>query len=122
MEDRARSGEPPFAPTATAVRALPPPPAGRGRRPGGAAGLDGRGTRVRAHRRPRRRRRDGWRAPWRPAVGRAQPRRGAGGAGAPASPAAWTPPGGSGRAIPALTLRAYREAAAWAVGYDLGCR
>jgi membrane-bound lytic murein transglycosylase B len=53
---------------------------------------------------------------------RAAARRAAGGAGATASPAAWTAPGGSGRAIPALTLRAYREAATWAVGYDPGCR
>jgi hypothetical protein len=53
---------------------------------------------------------------------RAAARRAAGSAGATASPAAWTAPGGSGRAIPALTLRAYREAATWAVGYDPGCR
>jgi hypothetical protein len=31
-------------------------------------------------------------------------------------------PAGGGRGIPALTLRAYREAAAWAAGYDPGCR
>ena len=49
-------------------------------------------------------------------------RRAAGGAGATATPAAWTPPVGGGRAIPTLTLRAYREAAAWAAGYDPGCR
>ena len=29
---------------------------------------------------------------------------------------------GGGATIPALTLRAYREAAAWAAGYDAGCR
>jgi membrane-bound lytic murein transglycosylase B len=53
---------------------------------------------------------------------RAAARRAAGGSVTTASPAAWTAPGGSGRAIPALTLRAYREAATWAVGYDPGCR
>src|ERR671910_845829 len=36
-------------------------------------------------------------------------------------PAAWAAPPG-GPAIPALTLRAYREAAAWATGFDPGCR
>jgi membrane-bound lytic murein transglycosylase B len=53
---------------------------------------------------------------------RAAARRAAAGAGATATPAAWTVPAGAGRAIPALTLRAYREAAAWAGGYDPGCR
>jgi membrane-bound lytic murein transglycosylase B len=53
---------------------------------------------------------------------RAAARQAAGGAGATATPAAWTPPAGGGRAIPTLTLRAYREAAAWAAGYDPGCR
>ncbi|HWD44278.1 MAG TPA: lytic transglycosylase domain-containing protein, partial [Actinomycetota bacterium] len=46
----------------------------------------------------------------------------AGGTGATATPAAWTPPTGGGATIPALALRAYREAAAWADGYDAGCR
>jgi membrane-bound lytic murein transglycosylase B len=36
--------------------------------------------------------------------------------------AAGLAPAGGGRGIPALTLRAYREAAAWAAGYDPGCR
>jgi membrane-bound lytic murein transglycosylase B len=45
----------------------------------------------------------------------------AAGAGATATPAGWTAPPG-GPAIPALTLRAYREAAAWAAGFDPGCR
>jgi hypothetical protein len=31
-------------------------------------------------------------------------------------------PAGGSATIPALTLRAYREAAAWAAGYDAGCR
>jgi hypothetical protein len=53
---------------------------------------------------------------------RAAARRAAAGAGATAIPATWTAPAGTGRAIPALTLRAYREAAAWAAGYDPGCR
>jgi membrane-bound lytic murein transglycosylase B len=53
---------------------------------------------------------------------RAAARRAAAGAGATATPTAWTAPAGAGRAIPALTLRAYREAAAWAGGYDPGCR
>jgi membrane-bound lytic murein transglycosylase B len=53
---------------------------------------------------------------------RAAARRAAGGAGATATPAAWTAPAGGGRAIPALALRAYREAAAWAAGYAPGCR
>src|SRR4029450_8965744 len=51
--------EPPFAPTATAVRVLGPPSAGRGRRRGGPADLGGRGPRVRARRRPGGRRRGG---------------------------------------------------------------
>ena len=49
-------------------------------------------------------------------------RRAAGGAGATSTPAAWVVPAGGDAAIPALTLRAYREAAAWAAGYDAGCR
>jgi membrane-bound lytic murein transglycosylase B len=53
---------------------------------------------------------------------RAAARRAAAGAGATATPAAWVAPAGGGRGIPALTLRAYREAAAWAAGYDPGCR
>jgi len=52
---------------------------------------------------------------------RAAARQAAAGAGATATPAGWAvPPGGP--AIPALTLRAYREAAAWAAGFDPGCR
>jgi len=48
-------------------------------------------------------------------------RQAAAGAGATATPAGWVvPPGGP--AIPALTLRAYREAAAWAAGFDPDCR
>jgi membrane-bound lytic murein transglycosylase B len=46
----------------------------------------------------------------------------ASGAGATATPAAWTAPTGGGATVPALALRAYREAAAWADGYDAGCR
>src|SRR5215216_796007 len=46
----------------------------------------------------------------------------AAGAGATATPAAWVAPAGGGATIPALALRAYREAAAWADGYDAGCR
>jgi membrane-bound lytic murein transglycosylase B len=46
----------------------------------------------------------------------------ASGAGATAMPAAWTAPTGGGATIPALALRAYREAAAWADGYDASCR
>jgi membrane-bound lytic murein transglycosylase B len=46
----------------------------------------------------------------------------ASGAGATATPASWVAPAGGGATIPALTLRAYREAAAWAAGYDPGCR
>jgi membrane-bound lytic murein transglycosylase B len=53
---------------------------------------------------------------------RAAVRQAAGGAGAAVTPAGWTAPAGGGRAIPALALRAYREAAAWAAGYDPGCR
>jgi membrane-bound lytic murein transglycosylase B len=53
---------------------------------------------------------------------RAAARRAARGAGASAVPAAWVVPAGGGATIPALTLRAYREAAAWAAGYDPGCR
>src|ERR687898_619886 len=48
-------------------------------------------------------------------------RQAAAGAGATATPAGWAAPPG-GPAIPALTLRAYREAAAWAAGFDPGCR
>src|ERR687897_289970 len=48
-------------------------------------------------------------------------RQAAAGAGATATPAGWAAPPG-GPAIPALTLRAYREAAAWATGFDPGCR
>ena len=52
---------------------------------------------------------------------RAAAREAAAGAGATTNPAGWmVPPGGA--AIPALTLRAYREAAAWAAGFDPGCR
>jgi hypothetical protein len=46
----------------------------------------------------------------------------ASGAGATATPAAWTAPAGGGATIPALALRAYREGAAWADGYDANCR
>jgi membrane-bound lytic murein transglycosylase B len=53
---------------------------------------------------------------------RAAVRQAAGGAGATSTPAAWVVPAGGGATIPALTLRAYREAAAWAAGYDPGCR
>ena len=49
-------------------------------------------------------------------------RQAAGGAGATVTPAAWVAPAGAGRAIPALSLRAYREAAAWAAGYAPDCR
>ena len=52
---------------------------------------------------------------------RAAARRAAAGAGATATPAGWAPPPGD-QAIPALALRAYREAAAWAAGFDPGCR
>jgi len=52
---------------------------------------------------------------------RAAARQAAAGAGATATPAAWVvPPGGP--VIPALALRAYREAAAWAAGFDPDCR
>jgi membrane-bound lytic murein transglycosylase B len=53
---------------------------------------------------------------------RAAARRAAAGAGATSTPAAWVVPAGGGATIPALTLRAYREAAAWAAGYDPACR
>src|SRR5215211_1096753 len=46
----------------------------------------------------------------------------AAGAGATSTPAAWVVPAGGGAVIPALTLRAYREAAAWAAGFDADCR
>ena len=46
----------------------------------------------------------------------------AGGTGATATPAAWVVPAGGAPTIPALTLRAYREAAAWASGFDPDCR
>src|SRR5215213_969186 len=46
----------------------------------------------------------------------------AAGAGATSTPAAWVVPAGGGVVIPALTLRAYREAAAWAAGFDADCR
>jgi len=39
-----------------------------------------------------------------------------------ATPAAWIVPAGADPTIPPLTLRAYRTAAAWASGYDPGCR
>jgi membrane-bound lytic murein transglycosylase B len=52
---------------------------------------------------------------------RAAARQAAAEAGATVSPAGWAVPSG-GPAIPALTLRAYREAAAWAAGFDPGCR
>ena len=53
---------------------------------------------------------------------RAAARRAAGGTGATATPAAWVVPAGGGPTIPALTLRAYREAAAWAAGFAPDCR
>jgi hypothetical protein len=53
---------------------------------------------------------------------RAAARRAAGGAGATATPTGWTAPAAAGRGIPALTLRAYREASAWVAGYDPDCR
>jgi membrane-bound lytic murein transglycosylase B len=53
---------------------------------------------------------------------RAAARRAAAGAGATATTAAWEVPAGGAVAIPALTLRAYREAAAWAAGFDPDCR
>jgi membrane-bound lytic murein transglycosylase B len=53
---------------------------------------------------------------------RAAARRAAAGAGATATPAAWEVPAGGGATIPALTLRAYREAAAWAAGFAPDCR
>ncbi len=54
--------------------------------------------------------------------GRAAVRQAAGGTGATATPAAWVVPAGGAPTIPALTLRAYREAAAWAAGFDPDCR
>ena len=54
--------------------------------------------------------------------GRAAVRQAAGGTGATATPAAWVVPAGGDPIIPALTLRAYREAAAWAAGFDPDCR
>src|SRR5918995_1801240 len=48
-------------------------------------------------------------------------RQAAAGAGATATPAGWAAPPG-GPAIPALPPPAYREAAAWATGFDPGCR
>jgi membrane-bound lytic murein transglycosylase B len=53
---------------------------------------------------------------------RAAAREAASGAGATATPAAWVVPAGGGATVPALALRAYREAAVWADGYDAGCR
>jgi membrane-bound lytic murein transglycosylase B len=46
----------------------------------------------------------------------------AAGPGATSTPAAWVVPAGGGPVIPALTLRAYREAAAWAAGFEADCR
>jgi membrane-bound lytic murein transglycosylase B len=46
----------------------------------------------------------------------------AAGTGATSTPATWVVPAGGGATIPALTLRAYREAAAWAAGFDADCR
>jgi membrane-bound lytic murein transglycosylase B len=43
-------------------------------------------------------------------------------AGAGATSGAGTVPVGGDRTIPALALRAYREAGAWAAGFDPGCR
>ena len=43
-------------------------------------------------------------------------------AGSGATWGAWVVPAGGDRTIPALALRAYREAAAWAAGFDPGCR
>jgi membrane-bound lytic murein transglycosylase B len=43
-------------------------------------------------------------------------------AGGGATWGAWVVPPGGDRTIPALALRAYREAAAWAAGFDPGCR
>jgi membrane-bound lytic murein transglycosylase B len=53
---------------------------------------------------------------------RAAAGRAAAAAGATSTPAAWVVPAGGGATIPALTLRAYREAAAWAAGFDADCR
>jgi membrane-bound lytic murein transglycosylase B len=49
-------------------------------------------------------------------------RRAAAGAGATATPAAGVIPAGGRAVIPALALRAYREAAAWAAGFAPDCR
>ncbi|HZA80959.1 MAG TPA: lytic transglycosylase domain-containing protein, partial [Actinomycetes bacterium] len=46
----------------------------------------------------------------------------AAGVGATSTPASWEAPATGDRSIPAMTLRAYREAAAWAAGFDPGCR
>jgi membrane-bound lytic murein transglycosylase B len=46
----------------------------------------------------------------------------AGGAGATVTSTSWTTPAGGDRAIPALALRAYREAEAWASGFTPGCQ
>jgi hypothetical protein len=51
---------------------------------------------------------------------RAAARQTAAGGGATWGP--WVVPAGGDRTIPALALRAYREAAAWAAGFDPGCR
>jgi Transglycosylase SLT domain len=53
---------------------------------------------------------------------RAAVRRAAGGAGATVTPTVGVVPDGGDRGIPALALRAYREAAAWAAGFDPDCR
>jgi transglycosylase-like protein with SLT domain len=52
---------------------------------------------------------------------RAAARAAAGGAGATATPISRVVPAGGDRAIPAMALRAYREAAAWAAGFAPGC-
>jgi hypothetical protein len=48
-------------------------------------------------------------------------RRAAAGSGATATGGAWGAPTGGDRAIPVLALRAYKEAAAWAAGFDPRC-
>ena len=53
---------------------------------------------------------------------RAAARQAAAGSGATSTPAAWVVPAGGRATIPALTLRAYREAAAWAAGFAPDCR
>jgi membrane-bound lytic murein transglycosylase B len=53
---------------------------------------------------------------------RAAARQAAAGAGATATTAAWEVPAAGDTTIPALTLRAYREAAAWAAGFAPDCR